>query len=172
MSELSISLLSSSSTVPWGIPNFHLARMQFLLTRNQPQRLRLPEEVGSTAPHRFLPFRFPVSPSFPHKEESGPISSPHLFGQLGKKNFRGNHETPAQFTYGDFDSDIADVEVVVKYLTSKHGYVVTMIVSHSKASMVTMRYLCTSKEVAANVRCFVNVAGRYRMVRSIVIHFW
>jgi len=80
---------------------------------------------------------------------------------LGKP--RGGHETPGQFTYGDFNSDIVDIDVVVKYLKSKCGYVVTMIVSHSKASMATMRYLCTYEEGAANVKCFVNVSGRYRM---------
>jgi len=56
-----------------------------------------------------------------------------------------------------------DVDVVVKYLTSKYGYVVTMMVSHSRAATATMQYLCTRGEVAANVRCFVNVSGRYSM---------
>jgi len=55
------------------------------------------------------------------------------------------------------------MNVVVKYLESKYGYVVTLIISHSKGAKVTMRYLCTYQEVAAKVRCFVNVAGRYRM---------
>ena len=59
--------------------------------------------------------------------------------------------------------------MVVKHLGSKYGYVITMMVSHSKASMVTMRYLCTYQEVAANVKCFVNVSGRYRMVRSTTV---
>ena len=56
------------------------------------------------------------------------------------------------------------MDVVVKYLKSKYGYVVTMMVSHSRAAIATMRYLCTHEEVAASVRCFVNVSGRYRMV--------
>lgn len=59
---------------------------------------------------------------------------------------------------------MVDIGVVVKYLESKYGYVVAMMVSHSKGSMVTMRYLCTHEEVAANVKCYVNVSGRYRMV--------
>ena len=62
--------------------------------------------------------------------------------------------------------------MVVKYLNSKYGYVVTMMVSHSRGSMVAMRYLCTNEEVAADVKCFVNVSGRYRMVRPIVCTFW
>lgn len=64
------------------------------------------------------------------------------------------------------------MDVVVKYLESKHGYVVTLIISHSKGAKVTMRYLCTYEEVAAKVRCFVNVAGRYRMVSVHCGAFW
>ncbi|KAF9648272.1 ectomycorrhiza-regulated esterase [Thelephora ganbajun] len=78
-------------------------------------------------------------------------------------DFRGGHETPGEFAHGNFNSDIVDVDVVVKHLKSKYGYVVTTIVSHSKASKVAMRYLCTHEEDAADVRCYVNVAGRYRM---------
>jgi len=77
-------------------------------------------------------------------------------------DFRGNSETPGQFVYGDIDSDIMDLDLVVKYLKSKYGYTVTMIVSHSRASNGAMRYLCTHGGVAAEVKCFVNVAGRYR----------
>ena len=63
------------------------------------------------------------------------------------------------------------MDVVVKYLKSKYGYVVTMMVSHSRAAIATMRYLCTHEEVAASVRYFVNVSGRYRMVQSTAMHF-
>ena len=59
--------------------------------------------------------------------------------------------------------------MVVKHLESEYGYVVTMMVAHSRASMVAMRYLCTYGEAAAKVKCFVNVSGRYRMVRTEVI---
>lgn len=83
----------------------------------------------------------------------------------------GSHETPGQFDHGDFNSDIVDLDVVVKHLMSTYGYVVTMIVSHSKGSKVAMRYLCTHGDIAADVKCFVNVAGRYRMVRSLKCMF-
>ena len=96
--------------------------------------------------------------------------SPHSPKRLGKPS--GNSETPGQFIYGGIDSDIVDLDVVVKYLRSKYGYAVTMIISHSKASNVAMRYLCSHEEVAANVKCFVNVAGRCRMVRPIKMLFW
>ena len=146
------------------LPVFHPS-LKHPLTRNQSQRLHLPEETGTTTPHRFLPFRFPVN--IPLLQKRTPDFNSILIRAPRKKQnkkHRGNHETPGQSTYGYFDSDITDVDVVVKYLKSKYGYDVTTIVSHSKAAMVTMRYLCTYREVAANVRCFVNVAGRYRMV--------
>lgn len=135
-----------------------------ILTWGQSQGLRLPEEVRKTAPHRLPPFRFSVS--HPHSK-----SAPRIHAHLeGTWNRRGSHETPGQYTHGDFHSDIADIDVVVKHLESKYGYIVTMIVSHSRGSGVAMRYLCTHDEVAANVRCFVNVSGRYRMVSRPVIH--
>lgn len=77
-------------------------------------------------------------------------------------DFRGSHETSGQYTYGNFDSDVADISVVAKHLQSAFGYVVTMVVSHSKASQSAIKYLCTHEEVATNVNCFVNVSGRYR----------
>ena len=85
---------------------------------------------------------------------------PYLFEELEPS---GNHETPGQQSYGGLASDVVDIDVVVKYLKSKYGYVVTMMVSHSRGSTVTMRYLCTYED-AANVKYFVNVSGRYRMV--------
>lgn len=61
--------------------------------------------------------------------------------------------------------------MVIKYLKSMYGYVVMMMVSHSRASIVTMRYLCTYEE-AADVRYFVNVSGRYRMVSESTVFIW
>ena len=64
-----------------------------------------------------------------------------------------------------------DVDVVVKYLKSKYGYIVTMMVSHSRGSVVAMGFLC-SYEDAANVKYFVNVSGRYRMVSKSTAITW
>ena len=79
-------------------------------------------------------------------------------------NLSGSHETPGQYTYGDLKPDIVDIDVVVRYLKAKYGYVVTTMVSHSRASLMTMYYLCTYED-AKNVKCFVNVSGRYRVSR-------
>jgi len=83
----------------------------------------------------------------------------------------GSHETPGQYSYGGLESDVLDIDVVVKYLKSTYGYVVTMVVSHSRGSMVSMRYLCTYED-AADVVFFVNVSGRYRMVSKSATITW
>ena len=64
-----------------------------------------------------------------------------------------------------------DIDVVVKYLKSTYGYVIIMVVSHSRGSMVSMRYLCTHED-AADVMYFVNVSGRYRMVSKATTIAW
>ena len=61
-----------------------------------------------------------------------------------------------------FDEDIEDLEVVVNYLTKEYGYVIDTVVSHSRASIVTFRWICTT-ESGRRIRAFVNVSGRYRM---------
>lgn len=60
------------------------------------------------------------------------------------------------------DEDLQDLEVVVDYLVRNYGYVIDLIVGHSRGSLVSMRWLCTS-EHAKGARGFVNVSGRYRM---------
>ena len=54
--------------------------------------------------------------------------------------------------------------MVVKYLKSRYGYVITTIVAHSRGVNVAMRHLCVNK-ATVDVNCFVNIAGGYRMVR-------
>ena len=108
------------------------------------------------------------SPSTPSASIFGefPLSNGALWtrGYSGGLVLSGNHETPGRYAYyGPLALDVVDIDVVVKYLKSKYGYVVTMMVSHSRGSVVTMRYLCTYED-AANVKYFVNVSGRYRMV--------
>ncbi|KAJ7505756.1 ectomycorrhiza-regulated esterase [Mycena galericulata] len=77
-------------------------------------------------------------------------------------DFRGNHETPGVWCYGSFQDDVDDLSVVVKYLESVYGYVIDLVVGHSRGSVVGMRWLCTAPE-ARNVTTFINASGRYRM---------
>lgn len=63
---------------------------------------------------------------------------------------------------GAFDNDIDDIKAVVAYLTSELGYIIDLLVGHSRGVVAMFRWMCTTKE-SSSVRGFVNVAGRYRM---------
>lgn len=75
---------------------------------------------------------------------------------------RGNHETGGEWRVGALMNDVADIELVVAYLSKEYGYVVDLLVGHSRGVISSIRWMCTS-EKAKNVRGFVNVSGRYRL---------
>ncbi|KAI0801784.1 Alpha/Beta hydrolase protein [Irpex lacteus] len=77
-------------------------------------------------------------------------------------DFRGNFESPGPWRMAGFDDDAEDISAVVAYLTSKFGYIVDLIVGHSRGVVASIRWMCTVKE-AQSVRAFVNASGRYRM---------
>ncbi|KAL5482749.1 hypothetical protein ACEPAI_9343 [Sanghuangporus weigelae] len=79
-------------------------------------------------------------------------------------DFRGSNETGGVWNMGALDEDLEDLHIVVQYLQKTFGYVVDLIVGHSRGSIVAMRWLSTTEE-GTRVRGFVNVAGRYRMER-------
>lgn len=63
------------------------------------------------------------------------------------------------------EEDVEDLDVVVQHLKKHLGYVVDLIVGHSRGSVIAIRWLCTSPD-ASQCRGFVNVSGRYRMEAS------
>ncbi|KAL0960948.1 hypothetical protein HGRIS_005949 [Hohenbuehelia grisea] len=77
-------------------------------------------------------------------------------------DFRGNHETPGIWKQGAMDEDLVDLRIVVEYLKKEFGYVVDLVVGHSRGSIVGFNWLCTSEDGKA-VSAFVNASGRYRM---------
>ncbi|KAJ7465127.1 Alpha/Beta hydrolase protein [Mycena latifolia] len=77
-------------------------------------------------------------------------------------DFRGNHETPGTWCHGGLQNDVEDLSVVAKYLQTVYGYVIDLVVGHSRGSLVGMRWLSTAPE-ARSVNAFINVSGRYRM---------
>ncbi|KAF7299468.1 Peptidase-S9 domain-containing protein [Mycena indigotica] len=89
-------------------------------------------------------------------------------------DFRGNHETPGDWHYGSFQSDVDDLFAVGRFLESK-GYIITAVVGHSRGSIVGQRWICTAPE-ARNVTTFVNASARYRMAKLLenvnVIKHW
>ncbi|EJF63394.1 ectomycorrhiza-regulated esterase [Dichomitus squalens] len=81
-------------------------------------------------------------------------------------DFRGNHETPGIWKYGHFLDDVADLEIVVAYLQKEYGYVIDMLVGHSRGSVVSLLWICKHRDGdAKTVRRYVNVSGRYRMTK-------
>jgi len=79
-------------------------------------------------------------------------------------DFRGNHETGGTWKQGALDEDVDDVSAVADYLQTTYGYVIDMLVGHSRGSIVGFRWICTHKE-GKNVTAYVNISGRYRMRR-------
>ena len=66
--------------------------------------------------------------------------------------------------FAGFSEDVIDIEVVVEYLKKEYGYVVEMLVGHSRGSVTALQWLCKHRdEDAKTVTRFVNVSGRYRM---------
>jgi alpha-beta hydrolase superfamily lysophospholipase len=78
----------------------------------------------------------------------------------------GNHETPGTWRQGALEDDMVDLTVVVEYLKATYGYVIDLVVGHSRGSLVGMRWVCTSED-GKNISGFVNASGRYRMRVSI-----
>ena len=58
-----------------------------------------------------------------------------------------------------------DLKVVVEYLKSSYGYVIDLVVGHSRGSIVAMRWICTTED-GRKISGFVNASGRYRMAVS------
>ncbi|PPQ88392.1 hypothetical protein CVT25_011271 [Psilocybe cyanescens] len=77
-------------------------------------------------------------------------------------DFRGNHETGGTWRQGALADDILDLQAVVDYLKITYGYVVELLVGHSRGSIVAFRWLSTTEE-GRKVPAFVNASGRYRM---------
>ncbi|KAJ3549163.1 hypothetical protein NM688_g5213 [Phlebia brevispora] len=77
-------------------------------------------------------------------------------------DFRGNFESPGPWRMGAFLNDVEDLEAAVAYLTKEFGYIIDLLIGHSRGVVTAFRWMCTAKE-AASVRGFVNAAGRYRM---------
>ncbi|KAJ7681511.1 ectomycorrhiza-regulated esterase [Mycena rosella] len=84
-------------------------------------------------------------------------------------DFRGNHETPGTWCHGGMQDDVEDLSVVARYMQSVYGYVIDLVVGHSRGSIVGMRWLATAPE-ARSVSAFINASGRYRM--SAAVQAW
>ncbi|KAF8817145.1 ectomycorrhiza-regulated esterase [Phlegmacium glaucopus] len=79
-------------------------------------------------------------------------------------DFRGNHETGGTWNQGTLDEDMVDLQVVVDYLKQTYGYVIELLVGHSRGSVVAFRWISTTED-GRKVSAFVNASGRYRMAK-------
>ncbi|KAF8968918.1 Alpha/Beta hydrolase protein [Flammula alnicola] len=77
-------------------------------------------------------------------------------------DFRGNHETGGVWKQGALADDLVDLQAVVDYLKSTYGYVIELLVGHSRGSIVAFRWIATTED-GRKVSAFVNASGRYRM---------
>jgi len=57
---------------------------------------------------------------------------------------------------------MVDLSVVVEYLKANYGYVIDLVVGHSRGALVGIRWACTTED-GKNISGFVNASGRYRM---------
>ncbi|KAG5353895.1 hypothetical protein C0989_000138 [Termitomyces sp. Mn162] len=64
-----------------------------------------------------------------------------LHGTMG-----GNHETAGTWRQGAMMDDLVDLMVVVDYLKSTYGYVIDLVVGHSRGAMTAIRWICTTDE--------------------------
>lgn len=67
---------------------------------------------------------------------------------------------------GAFSEDVEDIQTVTEYLARELGYVIDIVIGHSKGSVAGMRWASTSPQ-ASSLRGFVNISGRYRMEASL-----
>ncbi|KAF8192177.1 ectomycorrhiza-regulated esterase [Pholiota molesta] len=79
-------------------------------------------------------------------------------------DFRGNHETGGVWKQGALADDLVDLQAVVDYLKQTYGYVIELLVGHSRGSVVAFRWLATTGD-GRKVGAFVNASGRYRMAK-------
>ena len=63
-----------------------------------------------------------------------------------------------------------DLQAVVDYLKATYGYVIELLVGHSRGSIVAFRWLATTED-GRKVSAFVNASGRYRMAVRVQSHF-
>lgn len=74
----------------------------------------------------------------------------------------GNHESGGRWKQSPLAEDLEDLEAVSNHLKDRYGYVIDLVVGHSKGSIVGFRWMATS-EHGKTASAYVNVSGRYRM---------
>lgn len=91
-------------------------------------------------------------------------------------DFRANAESPGEWGMGDFEKDLQDLHVVIRYLRRKYNYHVESIIGHSRGALVGWYYfsdLYRRKQSGKNEEEYIlddipfwaALSGRWRMHR-------
>lgn len=80
-------------------------------------------------------------------------------------DFRGNLESGGDWSLASLPKDVEDIQVVVEYMKREYGYTTTVLIGHSRGSIVTCKWIASGSRETQDVEAFVNVSGRYRMER-------
>ncbi|WFD37633.1 dTMP kinase [Malassezia japonica] len=81
---------------------------------------------------------------------------------------RGEGESPGEWTNGQYDTYAAEVAHVVEYLVTRFGYVIELIVAHSKSVAITYAYaskFCTKPGLHRPPALMAMFSGRFWMSR-------
>ncbi|TFK20412.1 alpha/beta-hydrolase [Coprinopsis marcescibilis] len=81
-------------------------------------------------------------------------------------DFRGNNESGGVWKQGALHEDFEDLQAVVAYLKSGYGYVIDLVVGHSRGAIAGFHWIAASED-GRKASAFVNVSGRYRMERIV-----
>ncbi|CCM01873.1 uncharacterized protein FIBRA_03944 [Fibroporia radiculosa] len=63
-------------------------------------------------------------------------------------DFTGSHESSGQWRLGKIEGDAFDIHVVAEYLNRRYGYMVDLLVGHSRGSVAAMIWLCNYPQAA------------------------
>ncbi|KZT39506.1 hypothetical protein SISSUDRAFT_1020123 [Sistotremastrum suecicum HHB10207 ss-3] len=77
-------------------------------------------------------------------------------------DFRGNHESTGEWSIGKIENDLVDLDIVAEFLRSRYGYIVALVIAHSRASISALRWINFSP-TGRKVEWLVNISGRYRI---------
>ncbi|KZS92220.1 ectomycorrhiza-regulated esterase [Sistotremastrum niveocremeum HHB9708] len=76
-------------------------------------------------------------------------------------DFRGNHESTGEWSIGKIENDLVQIPTVAL----RDGYIVALVIAHSRASISALRWINFSP-TGRKVEWLVNISGRYRIEKQ------
>ncbi|GAA93436.1 uncharacterized protein L969DRAFT_52393 [Mixia osmundae IAM 14324] len=129
-----------------------------------PELVGILEQAEASTDRRGAPLALILHGSLAHKNQSYHKSLARKLAARGldsyRPDFRANGETKGVWNMSNFEEDLVDLDVIVPYLQKTYGYVVKMVVGHSRGGVVSLRYI-TKKD--PSIPLLVEISGRIRM---------